>query len=124
MPRRGDRRHPWSPLARGRLARPWEQKAATYRAGADEFGKTLYAKTEDADRTVVDQVGKPPPPAGSRAGRFGVDALPRRSSAADRRATKMVHLDDAIAALGVKLSPEEIASLEAPYVPHPVLGFA
>src|SRR3712207_7421417 len=46
---------PWSPLARGRLARPWDQRASTARAGSDEFGKTLYARTEAADRAVVDQ---------------------------------------------------------------------
>ena len=49
---------PWSPLARGRLARPWDEKASTERAGTDEFGKTLYAKTEEADRAVVDRLGE------------------------------------------------------------------
>src|SRR3954468_2143444 len=48
---------PWSPLARGRLARPWEEKDSTGRAASDEFGKTLYAGTEEADRAVVDRVG-------------------------------------------------------------------
>ena len=47
---------PWSPLARGRLTRPWSEKDATKRAAGDEFGKTLYAQTEDADRLVVDRV--------------------------------------------------------------------
>ncbi len=49
---------PWSPLARGRLARPWDQRSNTERAESDEFGKTLYARTEEADRTVVDRVGE------------------------------------------------------------------
>src|SRR3954465_15440904 len=49
---------PWSPLARGRLARPWDQRWGTQRAGTDEFGKGLYARTEDADRMVVDRVGE------------------------------------------------------------------
>src|ERR1035437_2810338 len=49
---------PWSPLARGRLARPWDEKGSTERAGSDEFGKTLYARTEQADRAVVDRVGE------------------------------------------------------------------
>src|SRR5215207_4536609 len=49
---------PWSPLARGRLARPWDQKGSTERAGSDEFGKTLYAATEEADRAVVDRLGE------------------------------------------------------------------
>ncbi len=49
---------PWSPLARGRLARPWDERAGTPRAGSDEFGKTLYARTEAADRAIVDRVGE------------------------------------------------------------------
>src|SRR3954471_15991557 len=48
---------PWSPLARGRLARPWDAQAATERAETDEFGKTLYVAAIDADRRVVDRVG-------------------------------------------------------------------
>src|SRR6476469_3461640 len=49
---------PWSPLARGRLARPWDLRAGTERAASDEFGKVLYARTEEADRAVVDRVGE------------------------------------------------------------------
>ncbi len=49
---------PWSPLARGRLARPWEQRGTTQRAGSDEFGKVLYSKTEEADEKVVKRVGE------------------------------------------------------------------
>ena len=49
---------PWSPLARGRLTRPWDQSAATERAATDEFGKKLYAQTEEADRLVVERVGQ------------------------------------------------------------------
>ena len=49
---------PWSPLARGRLTRPWDQKESTERAATDEFGKKLYARTEEADRVVVDRVGE------------------------------------------------------------------
>src|SRR6185437_12073681 len=49
---------PWSPLARGRLTRPWETEPSTKRAETDKFGKTLYAGTEDADRRVVERVGE------------------------------------------------------------------
>src|SRR5689334_22882014 len=49
---------PWSPLARGKLARPWEDKPSTERAATDQFGKTLYARTLDADHAVVDAVQK------------------------------------------------------------------
>ena len=48
---------PWSPLARGRLARPW-QTETTKRSETDQFGKSLYSKTEETDRKVVDRVGQ------------------------------------------------------------------
>src|SRR6202041_1185966 len=47
---------PWSPLARGRLTRPWDQKDSTPRAGTDQFGKTMYSRTEEADRDVVNRL--------------------------------------------------------------------
>ena len=49
---------PWSPLARGRLARPWENEPTTERARTDEFGKTLYDRSQESDRQVVDIVGQ------------------------------------------------------------------
>src|ERR1700726_1251334 len=49
---------PWSPLARGRLARPWEEQTASDRAGKDEFGKTLYTKSVESDRKVIERVGE------------------------------------------------------------------
>ena len=77
---------PWSPLARGRLARPWDQKGSTERAGLDEFGKTLYARTEEADRAVVDRVGEVAAARGlSRAGRDGLDAQQALHHVADHR---------------------------------------
>ncbi len=116
---------PWSPLARGRLARP-AQAEPTPRLATDQYGKTLYGRTEEADRRVVDRVGEV-------AGRRGV---PRAQvalawmldqpaiTAPIVGATKPQHLQDAVAALDLRLEPEERAALEAPYVPHPVLGFA
>ncbi len=116
---------PWSPLARGRLARPWEQKSATERAATDEFGKTLY-KMEEADEKVVNRVGDIA--AARQIPRAQVALAWMLSKPAITApiigATKMQHLDDAVAALSVKLTPEEIARLEAPYIPHPVAGFA
>ena len=77
---------PWSPLARGRLARPWDERAGTERAGTDEFGKTLYARTEEADRAVVERVGEV---AAARrapgAGRAGLAARQARGHVADHR---------------------------------------
>ncbi len=117
---------PWSPLARGRLARPWDERANTERAGTDEFGKTLYARTEAADRAVVERLGEVaaargvPPAQVALAWLLGKPAV----TAPIVGATKPHHLEDAIAALSIKLTAEEVARLEEPYVPHPVLGFS
>jgi aryl-alcohol dehydrogenase-like predicted oxidoreductase len=111
---------PWSPLARGRLTREWN--SSTNRLETDEFGKTLYL---EADRQVVDRVGEV---AAQR-------AVPRAQvalawmlnkpfiTAPIVGASKPHHLDDAVAALSLKLSADEIAALEEPYVPHAIAGF-
>ena len=116
---------PWSPLARGRLARPWEQKGATARAGSDEFGNTMYAKTEQSDAAVVEAVTAVAKSRGIPQAQVALAwqfTKPYVSSPIIG-ATKPGHLDDALAALTVKLTADEIQKLEAPYVPHPVLGF-
>jgi aryl-alcohol dehydrogenase-like predicted oxidoreductase len=117
---------PWSPLARGRLARPWEQKGSTVRAGSDEFGKGLYARTEEADRAVVDRVGEVASERGLPRAQVALAWLLQKPSvtAPIVGATKPHHLEDAVGALSVTLAPEELARLEEPYVPHPVLGFS
>jgi aryl-alcohol dehydrogenase-like predicted oxidoreductase len=117
---------PWSPLARGKLARPWETEPSTERAASDEFGKTLYSKTQDADRVVVERVGQMAEARGVPRAQVALAWLLHKPAVTSPivGASKPHHLDDAIAALSLKLSPEEIATLEAPYVPHPVLGFA
>src|SRR5262249_7433460 len=117
---------PWSPLARGRLARPWEEKDSTGRATSDEFGKTLYAGTEQADRAVVDRVGAVADARGVPRAQIALAWLlgQTRVSAPILGATRPQHLEDGVAALAVKLPPEETARLEEPYVPHPVLGFS
>ena len=115
---------PWSPLARGRLTRPW-QGESTKRLETDQFGKSMYSKTEEADRKVIDRVveiaGKRgvPPAQVALAWMLGKSVI----TAPIVGATKPHHLDDAVAALAVKLSPEEVSALEEPYTPHPVLGF-
>ena len=115
---------PWSPLARGRLTRDWDQ--ATARAETDDFGKTLYAKTADADRKVVERVAEIAAKRGIPRAQVALAWLLSKSviTAPIVGATKLQHIDDAMAALSVKLTPEEIAALEAPYVPHAVAGFA
>lgn len=117
---------PWSPLARGRLARPWDQKSSTERAATDEFGKTLYARTEDADRAVVDRVGEVASARGLPRAQLALAWLLSRPAVTSPivGATKPHHLEDAVAALSLRLRPEEVALLEEPYVPHPVLGFS
>ncbi|HEX3316134.1 MAG TPA: aldo/keto reductase [Gemmataceae bacterium] len=114
---------PWSPLARGRLARPWDTRTA--RTGTDEYGKTLYVKTEDADRAVVESVGKIATSRGIPMAQVALAWMLSKPAitAPIVGATKPQHLEDAIAAVDVKLSPEEIARLEEPYVPHAVAGF-
>jgi aryl-alcohol dehydrogenase-like predicted oxidoreductase len=115
---------PWSPLARGRLTRDWD--AATHRSQTDVFGKTLYERTEEADRKVVERVAEIARERGvprAQVALAWVLAKPE-VTAPIVGASKPGHLDDAIAALEVTLSKEEIARLEEPYVPHAVMGFS
>jgi aryl-alcohol dehydrogenase-like predicted oxidoreductase len=116
---------PWSPLARGRLARPWEEQEGTERAATDEFGKTLYVRTRAADRAVVDRLGEVAAARGIPRAQVALAWLLGKSSitAPIIGATKPHHLEDAVAALSVELTADEVARLEEPYVPHPVLGF-
>jgi aryl-alcohol dehydrogenase-like predicted oxidoreductase len=117
---------PWSPLARGRLARPWKTEGTARSAGtSDAFGSTLYASTEDADHKTVDALQAL---AAQRGVPMAQIALAWHLSkpfvtAPIIGATKPEHLNDAVAATEIKLSPDEITRLEAPYIPHPVLGF-
>jgi len=117
---------PWSPLARGRLTRPWDERQATERAETDQVLKTLYARTEDADRAVVERVGAVAQARGVSMAQVALAWVLSKPyvTAPIVGATKMRHLEDALAALSVALTPEEVASLEEPYVPHPVLGFS
>jgi len=114
---------PWSPLARGRLTRAWDDISA--RSETDEFGKTLYAKSADADRKVVEQVAEIAAKRGIARAQVALAWVLAKPvvTAPIVGATKLQHLEDALAALAVKLSAEEVASLEAPYVPHAVAGF-
>ncbi len=115
---------PWSPLARGRLTRPW-QSETTKRSESDQFGNTMYARTEESDRRVVDRLGEVADKRGRPRAQVALAWLLAQPgvTAPIVGATKAHHLPDAIAALSVKLSPQEIAALQEPYEPHPVLGF-
>ena len=115
---------PWSPLARGRLTRDWDAKSA--RLETDDFGRTLYAATLDADRKVVEAVAAVAAARGVPRAQVALAWVLSRSgiTAPIVGATRLEHLDDAVAAVEMRLTPEEIAALEAPYVPHAVAGHA
>jgi aryl-alcohol dehydrogenase-like predicted oxidoreductase len=117
---------PWSPLARGRLARPWDQRASTQRATSDEFGKVLYARTEAADQVVIDRVGEVAAARGVPRAQVALAWLLSKPSvtAPILGATKLHHLEDAVAALSIHVNADEVKRLEEPYQPHPVLGFS
>jgi aryl-alcohol dehydrogenase-like predicted oxidoreductase len=113
---------PWSPLARGRLTRAWDTETA--RTRTDEFGNKLYAATADADRKIVEQVAAIAAARGVSKAQVALAWIMQRPfvTAPIIGATKSQHLDDAVAALTLKLEAAEIAQLEAPYVPHGVSG--
>ena len=114
---------PWSPLARGRLTRDWTETSE--RQDSDVFGKTLYTAMVEADRRVVDSVADLAKARGVPRAQVALAwvAQKRGVTAPIVGASKPHHLDDAVAALSLKLTQDEIAMLEAPYVPHPVVGF-
>src|SRR5580765_1733017 len=115
---------PWSPLARGLLAgnRTREGERLTTRAGSDPFGDTLYVPEVDFD--VVDRVGAVAGERGVANAQVALAWLLSRSAvtAPIVGATKVGHVEDALAAEALELTPEEIARLEEPYVPHAVSG--
>lgn len=114
---------PWSPLARGRLARPWDE--VTARSAGDDFAGTLYGRQEEADRAVVDAVGKVAAGRGVPRAQVALAWVLAKPyvTAPIVGATKPQHLEDAVAALDLELTADEIAVLEAPYVPHERAGF-
>jgi aryl-alcohol dehydrogenase-like predicted oxidoreductase len=114
---------PWSPQARGKLTRDWDYKSI--RTETDDALTRLFAKTEEADRRVVDRVAQVAAARGVSRAQIALAWLLAKPviTAPIVGATKLHHLDDALASLDVKLSADEIASLEAPYVPHAVVGF-
>jgi aryl-alcohol dehydrogenase-like predicted oxidoreductase len=116
---------PWSPLARGRLARPWKAET-TNRSGNDPFGKSMYGPSEDADHRVVDRLGEIAEKRGVPYAQVALAWLLAKPAvtAPIVGASKAHHLQDAVAALSVRLTAEEIAALEEHYMAHSVLGFS
>ena len=111
---------PWSPLARGRLARPWSQQ--THRSENDEFGRSLYT---DADQPIVDAVIDIATRRGVTPAQIALAWVLSKSAVTSPivGATKPEHLSDAVAALSVELDDSEIEVLEQGYQPHGVVGF-
>lgn len=115
---------PWSPLARGRLTRSWDE--TTNRSEKDVFGKTLYNAAVDSDRQTVARVAEIAANRSVPRAQVALAWVAQKPvvTAPIVGVTQMHHLDDAVASLSLNLTSEEIAFLEAPYVPHPVVGFS
>jgi aryl-alcohol dehydrogenase-like predicted oxidoreductase len=114
---------PWSPLARGRLTRDWNE--TTERQQTDDFGSGLYAASLDADRAVIEAVAAVAAERGVPRAQVALAWVAQKDTVTTPiiGASKPAHLTDAVAALSLNLSAEEIARLEAPYVPHAIAGF-
>ena len=114
---------PWSPLARGRLARAWDE--TTVRSETDGFGKLLYRQQEDADRAIVEAVGAIAADRGvSRATVALAWHFAKGVTAPIIGATKPGHIGAALEAVTLGLTDEEVARLEAPYLPKAPVGVA
>ena len=114
---------PWSPLARGKLTRDWD--ALTERSQTDQFGQKLYRQAEDADRQIADVVAliaKRREVPRAQVALAWVASQPAVSSPIVG-ATKLSHLDDAVASVELTLTDAEFDELAAPYIPHAVAGF-
>jgi len=112
---------PWSPLARGRLTREWDE--TTPRSESDAFGRSLY--TAASDRAIVDRVGEVAARRGVPRAQVAMAWLVQQPTvtAPIVGARRPEHLEDAVAALDLELSYEETSFLEEPYVPHRPAGF-
>lgn len=114
---------PWSPLARGRLTRDWNETSE--RQQTDVFGKTLYDRTAEADRAIIEQVAVVAQARGVSRAQISLAWLLQKKgvTAPIIGASKSEHLTDAVASLSLDLSKDEVATLEAAYIPHGVAGF-
>jgi len=113
---------PWSPLARGRLTREWN--ATSERERTDNYGKRLYEATADADRAIVEAVSAVATARNVSRAQVALAWLLQKHEVTSPiiGASKPHHLGDAVAALSLDLTDDEVDALEAPYVPHAVAG--
>ena len=114
---------PWSPLARGRLARPWGEH--TPRIASDAFGATLFARTAANDRAVAEALAGVAAQRGATRAQVALAWVLRTPgiTAPIIGASQPGHVEDAVAALKIELSDAEVAALEGAYLPHAVVGF-
>ena len=115
---------PWSPLARGRLARPWG--AHTPRVETDVFGASLFKHTEANDSAVHAALVQVATARGAPLAAVALAWLLQKPGVAAPiiGASQPLHFDDALAALDITLTGDEVAALQAPYLPHAVVGFS
>jgi aryl-alcohol dehydrogenase-like predicted oxidoreductase len=113
---------PWSPMARGRLTRPWNETSS--RQETDEFGKKLRTQFPDSDRQIIDAVGTIAAARGVPRAQVALAWVLQKKGVTSPiiGASKPEQLEDAIAALSLKLTAEEVVALEQPYVPRGVSG--
>lgn len=115
---------PWSPLARGRLTRPWGETTA--RLVSDEFGKTLYSESEENDAQIAERLAYVAKDKGATRAQVALAWLLSKPAivAPIIGTSREEQLDELLAAVDLQLTPEEIAELETPYRPHHVVGFS
>ncbi|RYG35751.1 aldo/keto reductase [bacterium] len=114
---------PYSPLASGKLTRDWTAESSL-RAQTDGILKSKYGSTEEVDRQVIERVAQIAEARGVKRVHVALAWLFQKEPVAAPivGATKISHLEDAVGSLDLKLTSEEVASLEEPYVPHKVVG--
>lgn len=114
---------PWSPLARGHLARPWN--TTTNRSKTDEFGSTLYHQAEESDHKIVDAVGEIAKERGVSMAQVSLAWMLQKPAvtAPIIGVTKSEHLSDIVKAVDLELSEDEVQRLEKHYIPHYPEGY-
>lgn len=111
---------PYSPLASGRLVRDWS--VTTNRTESDKIAVTKYGATIDVDRPIYDRVAELAEKKGLSKTQIALGWMLQKATAPVIGATKISHIEDAVSALPVTLTDDEVAYLEEPYVPHKIVG--
>ena len=114
---------PWSPLARGRLTRPWGETTA--RLVSDEFGQSLYSASDENDAQIAQNLAEVAEELGANRAQVALAWLLSKPGVAAPivGASRQEQLDELLGAVDLTLTPEQVEKLEAPYKPHPIVGF-